>query len=158
MKFKSLELLIAASLIFYALIALAGNLMAPKGEYFPFFSWSLFSTVPSDKSTFELHIYRIGDMVIDPPQNFFALREYFEAAQARSSRVSKAARRFGRALRWEREDAAAFREVFEAHLLREHSAVEYAIVRVRYRPLERWRTGVVDHQEVVARFIATRDR
>ncbi len=155
-KLHRLKLGIAAALIGYSVVAVAGNLFAPRGEYFPFFSWSLFSDVPAERSTFELYIVRIDDTAFDEPRNFFDLPEYFEAARRRSSTVSKATKGLGRALLWAPEDVAAVRAVFEEQLVREHAQVEYAIARVAYRPLDRWRTGAFERYEVVGRFVARR--
>lgn len=157
-KLHRLKLGIALALAGYAVVAVAGNLLAPRGEYFPFFSWSLFSNVPTERSTFELYILRIDDTAFDEPTNFFALPEHFEAAQRRSSTVSKATKGLGRALVWAPDDVAAKRAVFEEQLVREHAQVEYAIARVAYRPLDRWRTGAFERFEVVGRFVARRSR
>ena len=151
-----LRLGITAALVGYAVIAVIGNLLAPRGEYFPFFSWSLFSDVPAERSTFELYIVRSGYTVLVEPKGFFELPEHFEAARRRSSTVSKATKGLGRALLWATDDAAAVRAVFEELLVREHAEVEYAIARVAYRPLDRWRTGAFERFEVVGRFVARR--
>lgn len=155
-RLNRLKLGMAAALVAYSVIAVAGNLFAPRGEYFPFFSWSLFSEIPAKRSTFELYIIRVGDELFDEPRNFFDLSAYFEAAKRRSSTVSKATKRLGRALVWAPETIGAVRAVFEEQLVREHEQVEYVIARVAYRPLDRWRTGAFERFEVVGRFVARR--
>lgn len=156
-RMDRLKLGIAAALVGYTVIAIAGNLFAQRREYFPFFSWSLFSDVPAERSTFELYIFRVGDTPFDQPVNFFDLPDHFKAARVRSSTVSKAAKSLGRALLWTSDDVDSARAVFEGHLLREHAEVDYAIVRVAFRPLDRWHTGALEREETVGRFVARRD-
>ncbi|MGF1475240.1 MAG: hypothetical protein ACFB6S_06715 [Geminicoccaceae bacterium] len=153
---KRVQLMVAAFLIAYVVVAVAGNLFAQRREYFPFFSWSLFSNVPSQRSTFELYIHQTGDQRYSPPRNFFDLPNEFRAARNRSSTVSKAAKGLGRAIQRDPDNLDRARTVFEAHLLREHNLVEYEIARVRFRPLHRLRTGELDLYRPVGRFVAKR--
>lgn len=156
-RLDRLKLGIAAALVGYAAIAVAGDRLAPRREFFPFFSWSLFSDVPAERSTFELYIFRVGDTTFDQPMNFFDLPDHFKASRVRSSTVSKATKSLGRALQWTRDDAEQVRAVFEGHLLREHAEVEYAIVKVVFRPLDRWHSGELEREKIVGRFVARHD-
>lgn len=133
----------------YAIVALIGDRYSERGEYFPVFSWSLFSR-PSDRvGILEVLVHRIGDRGFDPPVRYSSLRSEFGLAQ--STDAPKAVRRFVRGMNGPPEEAEARRRVVEARLF-EGKPVEYEIRRTLFRPLERYHEGTeIDHW-VLGRF------
>lgn len=133
----------------YAVLAFAGDLYSERGEFFPAFSWSLFSR-PSDRiAILEVMVYRIDDRTFDPPVRYTSLRDEFGLAQ--STDAAKTVRRFVRGMSGPVEEAEARRRVVEARLF-EGKPVEYEIRRTQFVPLERYREGTeIDHW-VLGRF------
>ncbi len=80
---------ISVLVVVYTLIAVVGNIAAPKGEFFPFFSWSLFSHVPDEWHGFELEITALDGAPLAAPVNYFELGEHFDYAARRSMHVVK---------------------------------------------------------------------
>lgn len=153
---RRLKFGIAMLLVIYAVIAVAGDRFAPRREYFPFFSWSLFSDIPDRRSTFELYIHRVNQEAYDEPRNFYELPEYFRAARRRNSTIAKSVKAVGRALARGEDQAEHLRAVLEDQLLAEQASIDYEITRVVFRPLDRWRHGELIRREPLARFVAER--
>jgi hypothetical protein len=153
---RRIKLAIAMLFLVYAIIAVAGDRFAPRREYFPFFSWSLFSDIPEQRSTFELYIHRVNQEAYDEPRNFYELREYFRAARRRNSTIAKSVKAVGRALARGEEQADHLRSVLEDQLLAEQASIDYEITRVVFRPLDRWQHGELIRREPIARFVAER--
>lgn len=112
----------------------------PHREVFPFFSWYLFVDVPGDRTDFGLRIHESGEQSFDPPV-------YFEDAEGVVSQPHSIAAhvvvlRLGKAI--EAQDDATVEELrglLEKRYLPER--VRYGIVKRRFDPLERWKTGAL---------------
>ncbi|MEL6518389.1 MAG: hypothetical protein AAFQ39_11775 [Pseudomonadota bacterium] len=133
----------------YFCIQIAGKLYAPKGEYFPVFSWSLFSIVRDDVYDVLVEVERVGDTVYSPPQNYYELGEVFPAAQRRDSGVLKAARLLTDS-RHLPEQFAEREQEFIASFFQVEESIDFRIVLIRFDPLERWHTGQVTEWRVVS--------
>ncbi len=59
-------------------VAYAAGRHSPRGEYFPAFSWSLFTYACPVRGLLELHVRRIGDRTFDASLKYFELDDYFE--------------------------------------------------------------------------------
>lgn len=138
---SALRICIAALATLYLIIAYAGG-HTERREYFPFFNWSLFSSVDSEPGLVELHVKRIGDRTFDPPVNFFELGSYFATARIRSTDLVKdLTRLYGASQRGDLELAEKLRKLIEFQHLSGHGVVEYQLVFVEFRPVERWKSG-----------------
>jgi hypothetical protein len=111
-------------------------------EIYPVFSWTLFSKVPQERIAWGLRIVAYNGQVLDSPL-------FYEEADGivsdpRSISAQYAIRRMCRA-----ELAGNAREVKDARRLLEQTylatGIRYELVRVRYDPLTRWRSG---HREI----------
>ena len=137
----------------YGLVAYVGGKMSPRGEYFPVFNWSLFTHVAPVRGLLEVHVSRIGDRIFEQPVNFFELDQYFPTAQARSTDMKKTLEQIvGATQRGDQKQVAALRGILERRHLGGHGTVAYEIRFVVFRPLERWKTGRIMRQHVLARF------
>jgi hypothetical protein len=158
MRHRQRRLKVGITILFviYVVVAVAGDRLAPRREFFPFFSWSLFSDIPNTRSTFELYIHRVNHEVYDEPKNFYELPEHFHAARRRVSTISKSVKAVGRALAFGDHAADRLRAVLEDQLLAEALSIDYEITRVVFRPLDRWHTGELIRRKTVGRFVAER--
>ena len=139
-------------ILIYAVFQYAGLQFSAKREYFPFFSWSLFTKVRKDVFRSTIEITRVGDTVYDPPVGYYDLPDVFPLAQERDSGLLKSVGNMSKAA--ERPDAAdTYREVEEA-LITTYFAipepVEFQIVRIRINPMRHWRTGEVTESVVMS--------
>lgn len=132
----------------YLIVQGTGKLFANQGEYFPVFSWSLFTDVRNERDAVIIEITRIGEQTFDPPRNYYELPSLSRYAAVRSPSPKKAA--------WPlvkiRSDPAEFQirlERFNAAFFDVSEEVEYQIVGVNYNPILRWRTGEVNRRWIV---------
>ena len=150
--YKAKKFAILLFFIFYTLVQCAGQFTSSRVEYFPVFSWSLFSEVPRYWSAIEVEILRIDETEFQQPKNFFDLDEYFDHAKGRSSDVVKSAVQLARLHHRNPPEGERMRRTFEESYFSGHDVVEYQLVAVRYDPVLRWRTGEVVRRKVLARF------
>lgn len=78
----------------YLLVAALGMKFHERKEFFPVFSWSLFTYVWEHAWGYEVEITRIDDQVFDPPRNYFEFPHVFAFAAMRDNAVVKAASAF----------------------------------------------------------------
>lgn len=150
--YRAKKLAILIFFIAYSVVQCTGHYGSPNREFFPVFSWSLFTSVVNPRVDLKIEILRIGEVEFPEPINYFELSEYFDRAKGRSSSVLKSAHRV---LRRYREDPAAAetdRRVFERAYLGDQRQVEYQFVVLTFDPVARWRTGAVIDRRVMARF------
>lgn len=156
--FQWKKLTIFLFFIAYSVISFNGYLYSLRGEYFPIFSWSLFSEVQSPAEKVEVEIMRIGDTEFAEPVNYFDLPEYFRGAAARSTNVTKAALRLMQLHLRDPAGSGPMRRVFEQNYLDGNGTVAYRLVLVRFEPLERFRSGAIIGRQVLAEFVTEEAR
>ncbi len=137
--YRRLQLAAAAALAFMLVVGLGGTLL-PSHEVFPFASWFLFSLVPGPQNEYDLllrtanddpakpgHPFRASDGLVHHSHSvvFHELIQQLGAAEARRDAAA----------------SRALRRQIEADF--EPSVVRYDLVRAKYSPIERWRTGRV---------------
>lgn len=132
----------------YLLVQAAGKLFAHQGEYFPVFSWSLFTDVRNERDAVSIEIIRIGDRTFDPAREYYKLPNISSYAAKRSPSPKKAAWSLVKA----RNDPVEFRNRltrFNAQFFDVSEEVEYQIVGLNFDPIERWKTGKVNRRWIV---------
>lgn len=154
--YKIKKITILMLFVTYAVVQCAGRVTSPRGEFFPVFSWSLFTSVVNPRWTLEIEVLRVGDTEFDQPVNFFELGEHFEFARRRSTDVRKSAMRVFSLSRQDPAVAESVRRTFEETYLSDKGPVEYQFVALTFDPLVRWRTGETIERHVVARFSTER--
>lgn len=133
----------------YCVVQYAGKVHAPKGEYFPVFSWSLFSSVRDTYTDFTVEISRIGDQSFDPPVNYYALPKMFPRAKNRDTAVGKAAFQLA-GFPLSQAQFEARENAFIGTFFPVTEAVDFQIVAVTYNPIKRWRTGEIIDRRVLS--------
>lgn len=121
-----------------------GLVSAVRGEIFPFASWFLFSRVPQQVTAYELRAVEWNGAKFDPPSSVTAVPHLLRSPQ--SSTVRDLIQRIGRATE-QKTDVAPALAVFRQHLHADGRGI-FAVVRLKYDPLERWRTGQMEAQEL----------
>ena len=147
-RYRRLQAFAVAALAFLAVVGIGGTLL-PSHEVFPFASWFLFSLVPGRQSEFDPLLRTANDDPTVPGRSFRAadhlvrhshsvvfheLIQQLGAAEARSDTPA----------------SRALRRQIEGDF--EPSVVRYDLVRVKYTPVERWRTGRVRETAAVRSF------
>jgi len=126
------------------LYALVGNYSwyRAQTEYFPIYSWDLFSSIPSHSAMFAVRLTHINGKPLDPPRYFNEATAYIPAAK--SIDAFALIQRFGRAIYEGDAGAAGLRAQFEAHYLDSGDDITYELVIRAYDPLQFSRTGSAD--------------
>ena len=138
-RYRRLQLFAVAALAFMLAVGL-GGLLLPSGEVFPFASWSLFSLVPGPQGEFDLVLHDAGDGPDNAGRSFRGADHLVR--HSHSVVFHELIQQLGVAE--ERRDAAASRALrrqIESDF--EPGVRRYDLVRVKYSPIERWRTGTV---------------
>jgi hypothetical protein len=131
-KWGGLSFLVAMVLIGYAAIPLPGN------ELFPFYSWSMFSLVPSEKNAFTVFIHEVNGQPLLPPREFQQAGQLVHAPH--SVVAYKVIQKLGDAYKNGTPQAQAqMKELFEKNYLPQ--PMRYALVHMNYDPLTRWKNG-----------------
>lgn len=122
---------------FLAVIVITGLVPPVRSarQLFPLSSWLIFSLVPGTVQEFAVRIRGYGESTVSPPL-FFAEAGSI-VPDPHSVKAFEQIQRFGRSVDENRPDAERMRIVFERNFL--PRGVEYELVRIRYRPLERYR-------------------
>ncbi|MEM1023976.1 MAG: hypothetical protein AAGD10_00035 [Myxococcota bacterium] len=129
---------------------LAGMLAsaAPGFEVFPFFCWFLFPITPTVETRYELQVEALAGEALDEPTPF---RRLHLVAEPHAMDAWTAIQALGRAL--EAQDEAEVRRLrrrLEDGFLPGPS--RYAVMRVIFDPVERWRGAPDRHRRRLARF------
>ncbi len=133
-------------LVLYFLGGLYAKAVDNNGDFYPFFSWSLFSRVPDRFETdFRILLHRAGNETFENPVLLETTGYYNKRVDLTEYRfliqnVAQAIRRGGV------EEIAARRAELERNFL--VRPVAYEIATVRYSPIERWKRGAESKLEI----------
>lgn len=122
-------------------------------EVFPFFHWALFANVTPIVEKYELRVVSIYNQTYNPPIALSETPAYREKMVSTPDIYDslKAVNRLGSSLHKDYLRAERFREILERNYLPEER-IQYQIVRVSYKPVERYLTGSIISQYVTATF------
>ncbi len=70
--------IVLSALAFVFFSAFYNEYVAHNSEYYPFFSWSLFSKIPNPRNDFSIQVHQMQGRVFTPAQPFRDLRPLFE--------------------------------------------------------------------------------
>lgn len=147
-RYRRLQRFVVAALAFMLVMGLSGTLLSSH-EVFPFASWFLFSLVPGGQSEFDLLLHTKEEDAAGPGLSFRLANHLVR--HSHSVVFHELIQQLGAAE--ERRDTTASRELrrqIESDF--EPSVVRYNLVRVKYTPIERWRTGRVHESAAVRAF------
>ncbi len=138
-SYRRLQFAAVAALAFMFIVGLGGTLL-PSHEVFPFASWFLFSLVPGRGNEFDLVLHTAGDDPSTPGRSFRTADSLVR--HPHSVVFHELIQQLGTAEERRDADASrALRRQIEADF--EGRITGYDLVRVKYSPVERWRTGRV---------------
>lgn len=140
-------------LILYACAGFLANL-APRGEVYPFFSWSLFSAIPNQIKMYTIEISRIGNTYYDPPLLFSETKFLFDRIGQSPTQYLGPIQGLGYAID-ERGDIEAKQNVVAKMF--SSDTYTYTVYYVVYDPLELYTTGDYTRKEKKAEINATPD-
>ena len=148
----------AAGLLAYLFITLStaaymnGISTHPSKEFYPFFSWSLFSKVKNERPEYLIMIHKLDGEEFAEPIDMRKVSKQLNLKGGHRSLSYKALQNIGKTLWSEKKDAKASLSTFETQYFGGHD-VDYEIVRETFRPLDRWRDAhAVVSREDLGRF------
>lgn len=150
--FQQKQRLIGVFVVLYVVLAMIGNSFSPRGEYYPFFSWSLFSFVQHPSRNYHLEIMRMGDATFEEPRDYFTFRDDFGQARARSSDLGKSIGRLATLYLQDPKLGENYRPAFEKKFLNSDKSIKYRIVAITADAIKQYRTGEVLDRLVIAEF------
>jgi hypothetical protein len=126
-------------LIGYFAAGIASQKLIPGvDEIFPFFGWSLFSSVPNEGQRYTILIEEHDGQAIEPPVGFLNAPDNVVIGNRNIGR--KVINKLGRARKRHRgRKVKKYRQLLESNFLQ--GDVRYELVYERYDPLEKWETG-----------------
>ena len=110
----------------------------PSYEIYPFYSWSMFSWVPSQEDGYALFILQQGEATFNPPIEF----QFAGSRVANPNSVVAFRDIQNMGIAYTKGDMKRFEELrslFERNYLRPNT--HYQLVRTNSDPLTRWKTG-----------------
>ncbi|MDU8913933.1 hypothetical protein [Aestuariicoccus sp. MJ-SS9] len=142
-KFEILKSLILIFFVSYAILQYAGRVYSPRGEYFPVFSWALFTSVRKTPWELVIEVAQIGDRKFDPPALYFELPNIFPHARARDITATKMARQLWVAEMRGLPSRHDLEKVLKRRYFKIDEPVVFHISAIRYDSLVRYKTGEI---------------
>jgi hypothetical protein len=131
-KWQSAIFLAALLVIGYAALPLPGN------ELFPFYSWSMFSKVPSEQNAYVVVIHEVGGKPLSPAKEFQEASGLVNSPQ--SVVAHQVIQKLGLAYRkGNAKEQTEVRKLFEKNYL--SIGTRYELASMNYDPLTRWKSG-----------------
>lgn len=138
----SLKSLIAYALIAYTVVAVTGQQLARDGEWFPVFSWSLFTEVSAYGFATRLEIVAIDGQALDPPAFYRDLGDVFPKAGNASISLNKLLDKIALDHHLDAPNDGRLRQLAATYLAGADE-VEWRIVRLVTNPIAYYRSGAV---------------
>ena len=150
MAYRTQKFLLLAAFTAYFFIGMFSQTI-PGGEVYPFFSWSLFSTIPNERAVYTMEINRIGDIVYNPPLPFSETKFLFDTIHQAPTEYTTFISKLGLAL--DKDDEQNI-DLYRAKLERifPETAYSYTVFRVEYNPVEHWKSGTYTLQRALGTF------
>ena len=118
-------------------------------EWYPVFSWDLFSFVPNEQHTYHMEILRYGSHEYNPPLAFRYSDDFFKAIGSSPTEYTPLIKKTGSYLKYgDAEGALPFQEKIAG--IFGNTPFTYRILYVEYDPVEYWRSGAYTRSEVLA--------
>jgi len=125
-------------------------------EFFPFFSWSLFSDTSNERIDFTIRLESVDDKPLASPRLYYDMRETFIHARQRDVLLQKTVYRLVVAIRAQDEETISrMRRLIEDRYMADIKSAEYDVARLTYNPITRLRTGEFKDISVLATYNKT---
>lgn len=109
------------------------------GEFYPVFSWELFSNIPAEVKTFTIQIDEFDGEVYDPPLQFSEMYDFFNALGQSPTDYEQPIVNLGSAIEGGRADEVTqYSE--EIGNIFQGAPYTYTVLKVVYDSLEYWET------------------
>ncbi len=135
------RLLLIVSLLICATYALIAFDTHPRRnqEFFPFFTWSLFSYSGAERDDYTLAIVALDDETFDAPVLAIDIADRMTGLK-RDHRFRKIMWRWASAVYFDDQtEADAMRRIVETRYFANADFARYQFVQIKYKPLERYR-------------------
>ena len=146
-------LFLAAAILYI----LAANTLGPLGynrsEIFPFFNWSLFTNATAEsRFDYAIFVEKIDGRALAEPTLVYKLKGDIKGIgvgiDLRKASVAFAFAILGK----DRDKIRGLRSTIERSYLRGPRQMTYSLRLMKYKPLERYRTGKVTAMDILGRF------
>lgn len=153
MSYGMLRTALFSFLVLYAVVGFLTHVTARSREnFYPFFSWSLFAKVPPRiQEEFEMRIIGIRGERFERPVPLFEARNLLLLSPASVQEAERLVEEFGRALSGNGQETEALRKALESRF---DPTLSYEIVKIKFNPIDRLRSGQVLTEESTARFLS----
>ncbi len=138
-QFGALGLIAYVILSVSAAFSILGPTTHPSRELYPFFTWSLFSSVHEESTEYRITVLALDGQAFEPPADMRRIDAFPAFGDSRSLGF-KALQNLGRAISKGAENSDRQRKLFGDRFFGRHD-VDYRISRHDYNPLDRWRDG-----------------
>lgn len=127
-------------LIVYFIVSIGSEIKNQK-EFFPFFSWFLFSDVPNTINQYNLIVHENNGQKLNPPLPFAQTNKFTNSDELVKTRklISKIGENY---VKGNQEEVKKLRFELERRIFDQEN-VQYELVSERYNPIEKWQTGRV---------------
>jgi len=148
MSYNVLKFLIFSFLVVYFVVGKYTERL-PEAEWYPFFSWTLFSKIPALNEEYAVRIHEYEGKIFDPPIFFSQTQGVYSVSNTSITEYHFMIQLLGRSLKRNQEDEIIRRrQIFEANFL-SHPVI-YEVVKIKYDSIKYWKTGVMLGVESVA--------
>lgn len=145
------KMIVVGALTFFVLSALYNEYVVRQSEYYPFFSWSLFSKIPNPRDDFSIQVHKMYGRTFNTPQSFRELRPVFEHIGQSPTQYTATITELGRAIvQADTEAALAHRTRLERIFGSE--SFTYDVLAVTFDPLLAYKENHFSTTSVIATF------
>ena len=130
-------------LVSYLLLALLGPHQG-RAEFYPFFTWNLFSRSSQMRADSVILIKEIDGERLEKPTLFFDMGERFQAARSKDIRLGKLLDNLVRAKRVNNfELSARLLDVIKSTFMADAKYVKFDVAIITYNPINRYQSGEI---------------
>lgn len=151
---RHLKYLAIGTLVLYFVLG-AGLRVFVRDDIYPIFSWNLFSYIPNDQYKFSLRVLSYGTDKYTPPKRFDEMATIFEKIHQPPTEYVRDIDQMGYALQGKDTDKIA-RIKTRLDTMFYKTPATYEITKVRYNPVEFWRTRSYISEVVLITFDTTK--
>lgn len=151
--YRLTKILLFFFLVVYFLIGMANEYIGEKilnsgTEWYPVFSWDLFSVIPNEQDNFLMSIRYIGSDKYDPPREFRETEDLFVSQGISPTEYAPIIEKLGEAVMRNDKDALA-KHLKKIEGIFSGLPYGYDIYEVIYDPVDFWKDGTYKQRELI---------